>query len=231
MADAAGDPAGCARRRTAGRSATVATATADFRDQYYGLVPHVSATTATGPPLVTSGLIERRPVRRGASGRHASPGARFDAPRVRVDRLRRAAAGVGRSAGSCPRCSWPRRRASIEAVVDADGAWLPSVPVVTVTPHEADDLWRVGAVLCAPAASAWAAATYLGAALAADGHQAQRSPGCSTLPLRRAARGTTPRRRCVPATSTAARERWTRAYGTDLLRLVGGRAIVSRRSR
>ena len=48
------------------------------------------------------------------------------------------------------------------------GAWLPSVPVITVVPHDPTDLWRVGAVLCAPAATAWAAATYLGAALSAS---------------------------------------------------------------
>ena len=36
--------------------ATIATATADFRDQYYGLVGAVS-DEADGPPLITSGLI------------------------------------------------------------------------------------------------------------------------------------------------------------------------------
>ena len=55
--------------------------------------------------------------------------------------------------------------AVLEAAVDEQGTWIPSVPVVSVVPRTADDLWPVGAVLCSPVTSAWAAATYLGAGL------------------------------------------------------------------
>ena len=53
----------------------------------------------------------------------------------------------------------------LEAVADVEGAWLPSVPVVTVRPHDPDDLWRVLAVLLAPPVCAVAATRYAGSAL------------------------------------------------------------------
>jgi hypothetical protein len=53
----------------------------------------------------------------------------------------------------------------IEAVVDERGEWLPSVPVVSVVPHQAADLWRLLAVLLAPPVVAHAAARYLGTGL------------------------------------------------------------------
>ncbi len=53
----------------------------------------------------------------------------------------------------------------IEAVVDERGEWLPSVPVVSVLPHDAADLWRILAVLLAPPVVADAAARYLGTGL------------------------------------------------------------------
>jgi len=157
----------------------LATATADFRDQYYGLAPHVS-DDAAGPPLVTSGALDAG---RSAWGERPITFARrrFAAPRVDLDAL------------AVPLRTWADRRLVpkvlvatqtpvIEAAVDADGAWLPSVPVITVVPRAPDDLWRVGAVLTAPAASAWAAATYLGAALSATAIKLSASQ-VLTLPL------------------------------------------------
>jgi hypothetical protein len=45
----------------------------------------------------------------------------------------------------------------VEAVADPEGAWLPGVPVTTVTPHEPADVWAVSALLTSPVASvaAW----------------------------------------------------------------------------
>ena len=78
------DPAG-ARWATAAALRRLATATADFRDQYYGLVPHV-ADAGDGAPLVTSGLLD---VGRCAWGERPARFARrsFAAPRVPVDAL------------------------------------------------------------------------------------------------------------------------------------------------
>ena len=53
----------------------------------------------------------------------------------------------------------------LEAVADAEGAWLPSVPVITVRPHDPDALWRLLAVLLAPPVCAVAATRYAGSAL------------------------------------------------------------------
>ena len=72
--------------------------------------------------------------------------------------------------------------AVLEAAVDEQGAWLPSVPVVSVEPRDPDDLWPVGAVLCSPVTSAWAAATYLGAGLGARDDQARARRQTLTIP-------------------------------------------------
>ncbi len=53
----------------------------------------------------------------------------------------------------------------IEAVVDTEGAWLPSVPVLTVVAAPGA-LWHLLAVLLSPPVVAAAAARYLGTALA-----------------------------------------------------------------
>jgi SAM-dependent methyltransferase len=145
--------------------ATLVTATADFRDQYYGLVDHV-ADGGDGAPLVTSGLIDPG---RCAWGERPARFARrsFTAPRVAVTSLS-PALQTWAASRLVPKVLVATQTRVIEAVVDAAGAWLPSVPVITVVPHNGADLWRVGAVLCAPAATAWAATTYLGAALSAS---------------------------------------------------------------
>lgn len=126
---------------------------ANFRDEYYALVPAVS-DDVDGPPLVTSGLIDpgvclwgRRPVRFAKQ--------EFAHPRVDLSRLH------GRFS------TWARRKLvpkvlvanqtrMVEAVADPDGEWLPGVPVTTVTPADPHDVWRVAAVLTSPVASALA---------------------------------------------------------------------------
>jgi hypothetical protein len=213
------------RLETSERLGDRAGATADFRDQYYGLIGAV-ADEADGPALVTSGLIEpgrcewgQRPVRFAR--------ATYEAPRVALDRL------------DAPLQLWAKRRLVpkvlvamqtrvIEAVVDADGAWLPSVPVVTVVPHDAGDLWHVGAVLCAPAVSAWAASTYLGVALA---------PTAIKLSARQVLEVPLPNRSWDDAATAlragdvdACGRAMDRAYGTDVYAWWRER-IVSRRSR
>jgi hypothetical protein len=144
--------------------ATMATATADFRDQYYGLVDHVT-DDGDGVPLVTSGLIDAG---RCAWGERPARFARrsFVAPRVPIESLPPALQAWAASR-LVPKVLVATQTRVIEAAVDAAGAWLPSVPVITVAPRDGADLWRLGAVLCAPATTAWAAATYLGAALSA----------------------------------------------------------------
>ncbi len=127
---------------------------ANFRDEYYALVPAVH-DGFDGPPLVTSGLIDpgvchwgARPVRFAKRD--------FEHPRVDISRL----------SGRFP--AWARRKLVpkvlianqtriVEAVADPDGSWLPGVPVTTATPSGGADLWEIAAVLTSPVASvaAW----------------------------------------------------------------------------
>ncbi|MDO8362681.1 MAG: N-6 DNA methylase [Actinomycetota bacterium] len=127
----------------------IAAFTADFRDQYYGLIGAVG-DDVHGPPLITSGLIEpgrclwgERPVRFAKQ--------QFQAPRVAVERLSPA---LQRWAATrlVPKILIANQTRRIEAVLDAEGAWLPSVPVLTCTTAQPQ---RVLAVLASDAANEW----------------------------------------------------------------------------
>jgi SAM-dependent methyltransferase len=151
----------------AGRVADLATATAGFRQQFYGLVPFVR-DGADGPALVTTGLIDAG---RCAWGERPARFARrsFAAPRVDQRALAtadpRLAAWVDRQ--RAPKVLVATQTKVIEAVVDRDGDWIPSVPVIAVHPCQRGDLWAVAAVLLAPPVAAWAATRHLGAGMGA----------------------------------------------------------------
>ncbi|TQK71533.1 MULTISPECIES: class I SAM-dependent DNA methyltransferase [unclassified Nocardioides] len=143
----------------------LATCTADFRDQYYGLAPFVHDRLPGGTPLVTTGLIDPAESRWGrAPTRFARR--RYDAPAVDLAALR-ADGALARWAEArlVPKLLVAGQGRVIEAVADEAGAWLPSVPVVSVVPHDRSDLWRLLAVLLAPPVVAHAAARYLGTGL------------------------------------------------------------------
>jgi len=130
---------------------------ANFRDEYYALVPAVS-DHADGPPLVTSGLID--PGRCHWGSRPVTFAKRsFAAPRVDLSKLDgRFPAWAARKL--VPKVLVANQTRVVEAVADPDGAWLPGVPVSTVTPLDgpgAVGVWELAAVLTAPVASvhAW----------------------------------------------------------------------------
>lgn len=152
---------------------------ANFRDEYYGMIPAVGDHD-TGPHLVTSGLVDpgrswwgERPI--------TFAKRRYVHPRVNLalldDRMR----------------EWARRRLVpkvlvanqtrlVEAVCDPHGDWLPAVPVLGVYPtgaHWDDDdrrpivdlaesAWTIAAVLTSPVASAWLWHRGAGTGLSAD---------------------------------------------------------------
>lgn len=149
-----------------GTVADLATCTADFRDQYYGLEPYVHDGLAGGTPLVTTGLIDPAESR---WGRFPTRFARraYDAPSVDLAALR-AGSGLGGwvDARMVPKLLVAGQGRVIEAVVDEAGAWLPSVPVVSVVPHDPADVWHLLALTLAPPVVAHAAARYLGTGLA-----------------------------------------------------------------
>ena len=127
----------------------IAKFTADFRDQYYGLVGAVS-DSAVGPPLITSGLIEpnecwwgRRDVRFAKQ--------KFSRPRVDLSLLSPALQQWARQR-LVPKVLIANQTRRIEAVVDRDGEWLPSVPVISCTTNRLDD---VASVLHSDAATDW----------------------------------------------------------------------------
>ena len=129
---------------------------ANFRDEYYALVPAVHEG-GDGPPLVTSGLIDpgvclwgRRPMTFARADVHA--------PACRPRRNSRVASRDGRNASWSRRCSSPTRPGSSRRSPTGDGAWLPGVPVNTVTPTDgATTVEEIAAVLTSPVASvlAW----------------------------------------------------------------------------
>jgi len=139
---------------TAGTIGQRAELNANFRDEYYALVGAVS-DDGDGPPLVTSGLIDPGVCHWGQrSVRFAKQ--QFVAPRVDVAKLPgRFPAWAARKL--VPKVLVANQTSVIEAVADPDGAWLPGVPVVTVTPTDPADVWPIAAVLTSPVASvlAW----------------------------------------------------------------------------
>ncbi len=127
---------------------------ANFRDEYYALVPAV-ADDADGPPLVTSGLIDPGQCHWGErTVRFAKRD--FEHPRVDLSLL------TGRFPAWAERKLVPKvlvanQTTIIEAVADPTGAWIPGVPVTTATPTGDATVWEIAAVLTSPIASiiAW----------------------------------------------------------------------------
>ena len=149
---------------TCGVLADHALVTANFRDQYYGLVGAVD-DDADGPPLITTGLIDAAACHWGC--RHTRfAKQRFEAPRVELSRL---APFMQRWAERClvPKVLVATQTRVLEAVVDETGAWLPAVPVIRVVPDDPEMLWSIAAMLTSPTASLLIAAQSVGSGLSA----------------------------------------------------------------
>lgn len=157
----------------------IATASAGFRDEYYGIVPHVAEATEVGADhgaegviqLVTSGLIDPLRCRWGsAPARFAR--ARWAAPVVDLEGLRRTTPRLAAWADQrlVPKVVLAGQTRVLEAAVDVDGCWWPSVPTIAVVPSspEPAELWRIAAALASPAATAWALGRFGGSALSSD---------------------------------------------------------------
>lgn len=141
---------------------TIAEATSDFRQHYYGLRGRIHEAPGPRPAagermLVTAGTIVA--ARCGWGGVPATiHGRRFTRPVVRPSELAtdRVLGPWARDRGGRKVLVAPQKPV-IAAWVDDRGRALPSVPVVTVRPRAAMDAWMVGAALLAPpvAAEAW----------------------------------------------------------------------------
>jgi hypothetical protein len=174
------------------RLGTIARATAGFRDEFYALVPFVDDAAgvtdddAPVPPvvpagharLVTAGLVEPARVLWGQRATRFA-GRRLLAPVVDVARLRRRSGepdgnrqlAVWADARLRPKVVVAAQTRTVEAAVDDDGSWWPSVPVISVTldpeRDSSEERWLVAAALMAPPVAAWAAERTAGTALAA----------------------------------------------------------------
>jgi hypothetical protein len=129
------------------------TVTANFRDEYYGLVPAVG-DHASGPPLVTSGAIDPARCRWGERPVTFNR-RRFHRPRVDVslldERMRRWVERL-----TVPKVLIANQTRVVECVVDRHGSLLPAVPVLSARPRRpTEDLSAVAAVLSSPVASVW----------------------------------------------------------------------------
>ena len=151
----------------------VLSATADFRDQYYGLVGFVEDANGRVPDgvdtaaLITTGLIDPAELHWGNRSTKFNK-TDYTAPVVDLNRLR-SESELGDWAANrlVPKLLLATQTRVIEVVVDEAGVLLPSVPVITVTTHGIS-LWHAAAALMSPPITAWAAARYMGAALSID---------------------------------------------------------------
>jgi hypothetical protein len=150
---------------------SIASATAGFRDQFYGLVPFVASADQLPHAtvrLVTSGAID---LVNDLWARRVTAFARLrlQSPVVDMDRLRVDAPELAAWAQRVlvPKVVVATQTRVIELVVDEEGDVWPSVPTVAVVAPR-DQLWRVAAALASPALSALGLARHAGAALAGD---------------------------------------------------------------
>jgi hypothetical protein len=134
-----------------------AAATAGFRDQFYGMAPCVEEAVGAEdrrPRLVTSGLIDP-----GACGWGLRParfaGQRWQAPVLAVDDLD-PSTRVGRwvRARLVPKIVVASQTKVIEAVLDEDGALVPSPPCISVE-APGEQLPLLLAALLSPPATVW----------------------------------------------------------------------------
>ncbi len=146
--------------------ADIATATADFRDQYYGLAGAVVENGA-GPRLATTRHIGLAECAWGACTARIL-GERYERPTIEVDRLA-GRKGMERwlAARLVPKVLVATQTKVIEAFVDEQGEYAPLVPLITVVPRDGTDLWLLAAAIASPIVAVRARSLYAGSALGA----------------------------------------------------------------
>lgn len=156
---------------------SIAQATADFRDEYYGLrgflieesdLPSSDRDQTLFPRVVTSGLIDPSECLWGRrSARiHKTVWRRpcADAARLQAE----GTLGAWLSRRLCPKAVLATQTRVLEVFVDERGTLLPSTPLISVVPHSPGDVWLVGAALSSPVATVLARTRFGGTALSFD---------------------------------------------------------------
>jgi hypothetical protein len=153
--------------RSSGLAGDRATFTANFRDEYYGMIPGVG-DHAAGPKLVTSGLIDPNRCRWGERPVTFNRQV-FARPRIDVAVLSARMQHWARRM-AVPKLLIANQTKVVECIVDRDGVMLPGVPVVASRPtsESPDALDALAAVLSCPYVSAWAWHRVAGTGLSAS---------------------------------------------------------------
>ncbi len=151
----------------------IAHATADFRDEYYGLQGAIVESTPdlptdNCPKLLTSGLLDpaqslwgTRPTRIHKQS--------WKAPRVNTTALEANAHMLTwLQKRLVPKVMVATQTRILEVFVDSAGDFVPCMPVLTVVPTEPDRLWHVASLIGSPVATALAMDRYAGTARTGD---------------------------------------------------------------
>lgn len=194
----------------------LALVTAGFRQHFYGLADAVSESS--GVPnearLVTSGAIDPlRPLWGQKTVRFG--GAAWSSPVVDLTGISEPSVREWFGARMVPKVLVASQTRVIEAVVDVGGTALPSVPVLSVEPGDAADLWRLAAVLTCPVISAWLATRSAGTGL---GHTAfrVRARELASAPLPSGRASWDQGARAAEAAQRAAEHRDASTYASEL---------------
>lgn len=167
---------------TRGSVGEVATATSDFRDFYYGIAPHVvdkQVDDSGWPRVLTVGLIDIAVIRWGHQSTRLNK-QRFVRPHLNMSTLE---PSVRHRADELlvPKVVVATQTRTLEAAVDEEGRYVPSVPVVTLIPHSVD-LWHLAAAVNAPPVLLVALDRHSGSGLGADALRLS-ARDCLELPL------------------------------------------------
>lgn len=143
-------------RPSATRLGDIASVTAGFRQHFYGIRNAVGEQASTGDPLsnraaplITSGSIDPFAPQWGAKAIKFA-GNRWERPWLYLDRIEDPEVQKWFEARLVPKILVASQTPVIEAVVDADATMVPSVPVITIEPHDPQMVWHVAAAISAP---------------------------------------------------------------------------------
>ena len=133
----------------------IAISTNDFRDQFYGLQGAVQdLQSAPGPRLVTTALIDFA-VNHWGKKETSFARTRFKNPVVQIERLDDRMQNWARGR-MVPKVIISTQTRIVEAWVDANAHYLPSIPLISSVPIIQSDLWKLGAAIANPVSAVFA---------------------------------------------------------------------------
>ncbi|MGI9606690.1 MAG: HsdM family class I SAM-dependent methyltransferase [Acidimicrobiales bacterium] len=161
----------------------IADVTAGFRQHFYGIADAVKerGDSTSTHRLVTSGAIDLFRNRFGSSMIRFA-GTAWVAPVVELEAIADRRVRDWFADRAVPKILVASQTRVLEALVDVEGSMMPSVPVISVEPHDHSDVWRIAALLGAPAVSADLASNAAGTGLS-SGAIRIRAAALADLPI------------------------------------------------